>query len=274
MVNLKFQITIFLNLFQHSISGDYLKFNSKVLGILIVLSVIAITLSAAGASDLANNEFSNENFAINVPDASNFNQNATTDLNISDLAMKIVIFENSGNNSKDVSSIMYLKDSSANKTMVADFIKDLKENGKVVEEKDNYTVLKMDKSNDLQSAELNDTGFDELFNMVGDVFSLDDGINISDDGNNVSISKQGLNVADKDGNNVSISSKGIDVSANSSSENESVEVHTNINSISNFKDSDYAVYIKNPGNDQLIIVCGDNLELLKTMAKTASFKGK
>ena len=40
---------------------------------------------------------------------------------------------------------------------------------------------------------------------------------------------------------------------------------------SNIKDCDYSIYLKNQGNDKVIVISGNNIELLKAMAETVSF---
>ena len=102
--------------------------------------------------------------------------------------------------------------------------------------------------------------------MVGSIFS-DEGFNVTSDGNSVSISNKGLEVSDANGQNVSITSEGVSVSDGAG--NETVNVSSDVDS--NIKDCDYSIYLKNQGNDKVIVVSGNNLELLKSMAETVSF---
>ena len=41
--------------------------------------------------------------------------------------------------------------------------------------------------------------------------------------------------------------------------------------VSNINDADYSIYIKDQKNNQLIVLVGDNLDLMKSMMDTASF---
>ena len=41
--------------------------------------------------------------------------------------------------------------------------------------------------------------------------------------------------------------------------------------LSNIGDADYSICIKNQNNNQLIVLVGNNLDLMKSMADTASF---
>ena len=100
----------------------------------------------------------------------------------------------------------------------------------------------------------------------------DGGINIDDPSANVSFSTNGLEVSDSNGENVSISSDGIKVSDGSS--NGTVEVNSDVDSVmdSYSEFSEYILCLKNPDNDQLILICGNDLDLLKVMAESATFK--
>ncbi|WP_406534744.1 hypothetical protein [Methanobrevibacter sp.] len=237
--------------------------NSKILGILLALLAITMVISTASAVDLVKG-IDNDNFGIDVIPGANFDESVNIALGDMDLA----IFENSGNNSGDVDSIIYFKDSSANKNEIDGFIEDLERDGKKVEETDKYVVLEnnqnfvdFDFANDL----------DSFFNMVDDFFSSDKDLNLSADGNSVSLSDKGLEVSDADGENVSITTEGVSVSSGNSSGNETVNVSNDVDVNSEIENSDYSIYLKNQDNDKVIVISGNNLELLKVMAETVSF---
>lgn len=240
--------------------GDNLKLNSKISGVLLALFAISIVISAASAVDLVNN-FNNGNFGIDVASGTNF----TETVNVTANGIELVIFENSGNNSDDANSIIYFKDSTADKKEINGFIKDLESNGNIVEENDRYVVLKNTQNSNGFDIE-ND--FDSIFNFASSIFSSD-GLDISADGNSFSLSDKGLEIFDANGENVSITSDGISVSGGASFGNESVNVSSEASS--NIKNSVYSIYLKNQGNDKVIVISGNNLELLKAMAETVSF---
>lgn len=250
-----------------------MKINSKVLCVLAVLAVIAVVISAANAADLVKNDFNNENFAIDIPSGSDFSEGVTTNINAGDVAMNMLVFENSGNNSDDVSTIVYLKDSSSDKKVMSDFTEDLKNDGEIVEETDKYVIVKTQNSNELFNFNVGND-LDSILSFVDGLFSSDGNINISDNGNVVSFSDGVLEIHDADGENVSISADGIDVSSEASSEEGNVSDVSDISVEGNFSDiefGDYVLYVKNPDNDQLIAIVGNNVDLLKAMADTASF---
>lgn len=235
-----------------------MKFNSKILGILLSSLAIAMVISAASAVDLVS-DFNNGDFGIDVASGANF----TETVNIVTGDINLVIFENSANNSNDVNSIIYFKDSTSDKKEVTGFVKDLERDGTKVEETDKYVVLKNNhKSHGFDIG--NDIG--DIFNMVGSIFS-DEGFNVSSEGNSVSISSRGLEVSDANGENVSITSEGVKVSDGVG--NETVNVSSDVDS--NIKDCDYSIYLKNQAGDKVIVISGNNLELLKAMAETVSF---
>lgn len=99
-----------------------------------------------------------------------------------------------------------------------------------------------------------------IFNFIGSIFSSGDGLNISADGSSVSFSGKGLEVSDASGENVSITTDGISVSGESS-DNEAVDVSSDVGS--DIENSDYSLYLKNQNNDEVIVISGNNLELLK-----------
>jgi hypothetical protein len=301
-----------------------LKISSKVLVILTALFVIAIVVSAASAVNLTSNDFKNENFAINVTSGSNFTECSTTNINIGDMAMKMLAFENSGNNSNNVSAIIYLKDSSVNKSVISDFAKDLKKDNQVVEENENYTIVKINSSDDFSSVSLDEAVNDinSLVNGLQDIFSSKSDINISSDGSSFSLSDKGLQISNANGEGVSITSDGIKVSNftdnasldnateidnvtfldivsfldNASLDNASLDNASFLDNASldnasfldnateidnvtfdgNFSkyvpDGEYAVYVQDNNNTQAIIIYGNNLDVLKSMAGTVSFK--
>ena len=241
--------------------GD--KLNSKILGILLALLAITMVISTASAVDLVKG-IDNDNFGIDVIPGANFDES----VNIGVGDMDLVVFENSGNNTGDVDSIIYFKDSSANKNEIDGFIEDLERNGNKVEETDKYVVLEnnqnfvdFDFANDL----------DGFFNMVDDFFSSDEGLNLSAEGNSVSLSDKGLEVSDADGENVSITSEGVSVSGVKSTGNETVNVSSDVDVNSDIANSDYSIYLKNNDKDKVVVISGNNLELMKAMAETVSF---
>lgn len=239
-----------------------MKFNSKILGVLLAILAVTMAISAASAVNLVN-DFGNDNFAIDVLSGTNF----TETVNISNNNMDLVIFENSGNNSDDASSIIYFKDSTADKNEINSFIKGLENGGTKVEETDKYVVLKNNQnSHDFDIG--ND--LDGFFSFFENLFSSDDGLNVSSEGNSISLSSNGLEIYSADGENVSITSEGISVSGNASG-NETVEVSSDVGANSNIENSDYSIYLKNNDNGKVIVISGNNLELLKAMAETVSF---
>lgn len=237
--------------------------NSKILGVLLALLAIFMVISAASAADLVSG-IDNEDFVIDVLSGSEFNDN----VNIASGNMDLMIFENSANNSDDVNSIIYFKDSSANKNEIDGFIEDLERDANKVEETDKYVVLEnnqnfidFDFGNDL----------DSVFGFVEGLFSSDDGLNVSAEGNSVSLSGNGLEVSDADGENVSITKEGVSVSGVKSSGNETINVTSDVDANSDIENSKYSIYLKNNDNDKVIVISGNNLELLKAMAETVSF---
>ena len=236
-----------------------MKFNS-ILGVFIALLAITIVISAVSAADLAD-DFNNDNFAINIASGSNF----TESVNVANKDIVLSIFENSANDSKDANSIIYFKDQTADKSEINNFIKDLENGGEKVEETDKYVVLK--NTQNFKDFDVMDE-VNGIFNFIGSIFSSGDGLNISADGSSVSFSGKGLEVSDASGENVSITTDGISVSGESS-DNETVDVSSDVGS--DIENSDYSLYLKNQNNDEVIVISGNNLELLKQMAETVSF---
>ena len=239
------------------LKGDNLKINSKSLGVLLTLLAAAMVISAVSAVDLANT-FDNDNFGIDVLSGTNF----TETVNITNKDMNLVIFENSGNDSSDVNSIIYFKDSTSDKSEINSFIKDLEDGGSKVEETDKYVVLK----NNQNSHDFDIDDVDDIFSFVGSIFSSD-GLNLSADGNSISFSSNGLEISDANGGNVSITSEGVNVSEGF--DNETVNVSDDVDS--NIENCDYSIYLKSQSNDKVIVIYGNNLELLKAMSETVSF---
>ena len=233
--------------------------NPKILGVLIALLTVIMVISAASAVDLANN-FSTGNFKVNVASGADFNEM----VNIADNDMNLVVFENSGDGSSDANSIIYFKDSSANKNEIDGFVKDLEKRGNKVEETDKYVVLK--NNQDLGDFDIRNA-FEGIFDFAGSIFSFGDGLNVSAEGSSVSFSGNGLEVHDASGEDVSITSEGISVSGESSGNNETVDIDAD----SNIENSDYSIYLKNNDNSKVIVISGNNLELLKAMAETVTF---
>ncbi|MBQ2635178.1 MAG: hypothetical protein IJG09_00500 [Methanobrevibacter sp.] len=233
--------------------------NSKILGVLVALLAVTMVISAASAVDLANN-FSNDNFKINVASGADFSEM----VNVADNDMNLVVFENSGDGSSDANSIIYFKDNSANKNEIDSFVKDLEKSGDKVEETDKYVVLK--NNQDLGDFDIGNS-LDSIFDFAGNILSFGDGLNVSAEGSSVSFSGNGLEVHDASGEDVSITREGISVSGESSGNNETVDIDAD----TNIENSDYSLYLKNQDNSAVIIISGNNMELLKAMAETATF---
>lgn len=255
------------------------------------LFVLAIVISSVGAADLVKGDFGNEGFQIDIPSGSDFSKDAVTNLNVGDVSMNMDVFENKGENAKDITSIIYLKDGTPDKQMVSDMFADLKKDGKVLEETDNYIVVETQNSNDFFNFDIGN-GFDDLWGFASGLFSgeessvdvstqdadvavsTENGINVEDaDNNTVSISSEGLHISDANGEDVSISTEGVKVSGVDDSTGESMDANVSVDAhtIENVGEGDYFICIKNPTNDQVIILTGNNLDLMKSIAETASF---
>ena len=72
---------------------------------------------------------------------------------------------------------------------------------------------------------------------------------------------------------VSISTDGIKVTGNDGSAEASADGNVSIDGdmMSHVNNADYAICIENPDNNQVIVIAGNNLEVLKSIAETASF---
>jgi len=237
-----------------------MKFNSKILGGLLTLLAVALLVSATGAANLGD-DFNGNGFGVKIPSGDYFTE--ITKIATEDIDMEI--YENS-NHSADVNSIICFKDQTADKKEISGFVEDMEKSANKVEETDKYVVLKnTENSNDFDISQ----GFDSIFNFIGSAFSSE-GMNVSADGNSISLSSNGMKVSDANGEKVSISSKGISVSDEALSGNASVNVSSDVNS--NIMDSDYSLYLKNQGNDTVIVISGNDLVLLKSMAESVKFK--
>ncbi len=270
--------------------GDKLKIDSKILTVLSALFVIAIAISSVGAADLVSNGIDSANFAIDIPSGSDFSEEATTNLNVGDVAMNMEVFANHGDNANDVSAIVYLKDGSKDQSIISDVINDLKKDAPIVEENDNYFIVETKDANNWDFFNLGiGDDIDTLWSFVTGIFSDDSNVNVTsedadvqvskdegiqivgDDNSTVSLSTNGLAVSDPNGDNVSISTDGVNV--NNSKGEDSVDVSSSFDGdvISNVDNADYAICIENPDSTQVIVIAGNDLELLKSIAETASF---
>ena len=272
--------------------GDKLKIDSKILTVLAALFVIAIAISSVGAVDLVSNGIGSANFAIDIPSGSDFAEEATTNLNVGDVAMNMEVFANHGDNANDVNAIMYLKDDSKDQSIISDVINDLKKDAPIVEENDKYFIVE---TKDANNWDFFDFGFgndiDTLWNFATGIFSDDSNVNVTtesadvqvsenegihivgDDNTSVALSTKGFEVADPNGDDVSISTDGIKVTGNDGSAEASADGNVSIDGdmMSHVNNADYAICIENPDNNQVIVIAGNNLEVLKSIAETASF---
>ncbi len=270
--------------------GDKLKIDSRILAGLSTLLVVAIAISSVGAVDLVSNGIGSANFAIDIPSGSDFAEEATTNLNVGDVAMNMEVFANHGDNANDVNAIMYLKDDSKDQSIISDVINDLKKDAPIVEENDKYFIVE-----DANNWDFFDFGFgndiDTLWNFATGIFSDDSNVNVTtesadvqvsenegihivgDDNTSVALSTKGFEVADPNGDDVSISTDGIKVTGNDGSAEASADGNVSIDGdmMSHVNNADYAICIENPDNNQVIVIAGNNLEVLKSIAETASF---
>ncbi|MBO7713655.1 MAG: hypothetical protein J6S85_08810 [Methanobrevibacter sp.] len=270
--------------------GDKLKIDSRILTVLSALFVIAIAISSVGAVDLVSNGIDSSNFAIDIPSGSDFSEEATTNLNVGDVDMNMEVFANHGDNANDVSAIVYLKDGSKDQNIISDVINDLKKDASIVEENDNYFIVETKDANNWDFFNLGiGNDIDTIWNFATGIFSDDSNVNVTtedadvqvskdegiqivgDDNSTVSLSTKGLAVSDPNGDDVSISTDGVNV--NDSNGEDSVDVNSSFDGdiISNVDNADYAICIESPDNNQVIVIAGNDLELLKSIAETASF---
>ena len=241
--------------------GDKLKIDSKILTVLSALFVIAIAISSVGAVDLVSNGIDSSNFAIDIPSGSDFSEEATTNLNVGDVAMNMEVFANHGGNANDVSAIVYLKDGSKDQNIISDVINDLKKDASIVEENDNYFIVETKDANNWDFFNLGiGNDIDTIWNFATGIFSDDSNVNVTTEDADVKVS-----------DDVSISTDGVNV--NDSKGEGSVDVNSSFDGdiISNVDNADYAICIESPDNNQVIVIAGNDLELLKSIAETASF---
>ena len=270
--------------------GDKLKIDSRILTVLSALFVIAIAISSVGAVDLVSSGIDSANFAIDIPSGSDFSQEATTNLNVGDMAMNMEVFANHGDNANDVNAIVYLKDDSKDQSIILDVINDLKKDAPIVEENDKYFIVETKDANNWDFFGFDfGNDIDSIWNFASGIFSdnsdvnvttedadvqvsKDEGIHIvGDDNSTVSLSTRGFTVSDPNGDDVSISTDGVKV--NDSNGENSVDANASFDGdiISNIDNADYAICIESPDNNQVIVIAGNDLELLKSIAETASF---
>lgn len=272
--------------------GDKVKIDSRILSALSALLVVAIAISSVGAADLTSNGIESANFAIDIPSGSDFAEETTTNLNIGDFAISMEIFANNGENANDVSTVVYLKDSSKDQSVISDVINDLKKEGPIVEENEKYFIVETKDANNWDFLNFNiGNDIDSLWNFATGIFSDDSNVNVTtesadvqvsenegihivgDDNTSVALSTKGFEVADPNGDDVSISTDGIKVTGNDGSAEASADGNVSIDGdmMSHVNNADYAICIENPDNNQVIVIAGNNLEVLKSIAETASF---
>ena len=272
--------------------GDKVKIDSRILSALSALLVVAIAISSVGAADLTSNGIESANFAIDIPSGSDFAEEATTNLNVGDVAMNMEVFANHGDNANDVNAIMYLKDDSKDQSIISDVINDLKKDAPIVEENDKYFIVETKDANNWDFLNFNiGNDIDSLWNFATGIFSDDSNVNVTtesadvqvsenegihivgDDNTSVALSTKGFEVADPNGDDVSISTDGIKVTGNDGSAEASADGNVSIDGdmMSHVNNADYAICIENPDNNQVIVIAGNDLELLKSIAETASF---
>ncbi|MBE6512026.1 MAG: hypothetical protein E7Z75_02585 [Methanobrevibacter olleyae] len=267
-----------------------MKIDSRILAVLSALLVVAIAISSVGAVDNTSNGIDSANFAIDIPSGADFAEEATTNFNVGDLAMNMEVFANHGDNSNDVSTIVYLKDGSKDQSFISDVINDLKKDATILEENDKYFVLETKDANNWDFFNFDiGSDFDSIWNFASGIFSDDSDVNVTtedadvevskdegihivgDDNSTVSLSTKGLIVSDPNGDDVSISTDGVKV--NDSNGENSVDANASFDGdiISNVDNADYSIIIESPENNQVIVLAGNDLELLKSLAETASF---
>ena len=193
--------------------GDIVKIDKRILSIFSALLVIAIAISSVGAADLTSNGIESANFAIDIPSGSDFAEETTTNLNIGDFSISMEIFANNGENANDVSTIVYLKDSSKDQTVISDVINDLKKDGPIVEENDKYFIVETKDANNWDFLNF-DIGndIDSLWNLATGIFSDDSNVNVTTESADVQVSQdEGINIVADDNTTVSLSTKGFEV---------------------------------------------------------------
>lgn len=274
-----------------------MKTNSKLIYALSALFVLAILVASVAAADtkLANDTLQVDNFKINIPSGTEFNQQATTNLNIDGQGFNMLVFENTADN-KDVDSILYFKDNTNDSSIISDMMKDMKKDNEVVEETDKYVIIKTQNAGGWDFFGVDFGGLSDIANGFDGLFSDNSGVNVSAEGSDVKLSTDGINIdnsdngsfsltsnglefSDGDGSGVSISDKGISFSdpssKNGSSDNVTVgganiSFSGNINS--DILNSDYVLCMENPKSNTVLMITGNNLETIKKMAETTSLK--
>ena len=147
--------------------GDKVKIDSRILSALSALLVVAIAISSVGAADLTSNGIESANFAIDIPSGSDFAEETTTNLNIGDFSISMEIFANNGENANDVSTVVYLKDSSKDQSVISDVINDLKKDGPIVEENEKYFIVETKDANNWDFLNFDfGNDIDSLWNFV------------------------------------------------------------------------------------------------------------
>ena len=220
---------------------------------------MGMVISAASAVDLTN-QFKNDDFGVNVVSGADFNE--TLNIAADDIVLKG--YENLGDGASDANYILFFKDSSSEKTETEEFVIDLEKSGNKIEETDKYVILE---NNGDYSPDV-DMNLDEIFKTAEDIFSSE-GINVSADGNSISLSGNGIEISDSEGENVSITSEGISISGDEVSGNGTFNVSGDGDY--DFKNSKYSLFLKNQNKDSVIVISGDNMDVLKAMAETVTF---
>ena len=175
---------------------------------------------------------------------------------------------------------------------ISDVINDLKKDGPIVEENEKYFIVETKDANNWDFLNFNiGNDIDSLWNFATGIFSDDSNVNVTtesadvqvsenegihivgDDNTSVALSTKGFEVADPNGDDVSISTDGIKVTGNDGSAEASADGNVSIDGdmMSHVNNADYAICIENPDNNQVIVIAGNNLEVLKSIAETASF---
>ena len=169
-------------------------------------------------------------------------------------------------------------------------ISDLEKDGKILEENDKFFVIETQNANSWDFLNIGDD-VDTLWSFVDGIFSSDsnvdvstedadvqvsaaDGIKIVDSENStVTLSNNSFHVSDASGEDVIISADGIKVTENDGSGEASSDsnVSVDVDSIPDVGDEKYVLCIKDLDNGQVIVIAGDNLDVMKEMAESASF---
>lgn len=248
-----------------------MKLNSKILGILTLLFAGAIVISAAAAADLVDDDFNSEHFSIDVPSNSNFSQGSNTGIKLGDVAIHMALFQNLANNSKDVSAVLYFHDDSDDKNLMDDFVADLEKDGKVIEETDKYKVIENEPYEGWNFGSDSSNSSDNVFSFITSFFGSEDGVNVTTNEGNLSLSENDLNVSLMNDTNVSFTKDEIAISDNENQLLGEDDLVSEGYMVANIHDDAYAVYLNNSDNSKVIVIAGDDLGLLKAMADSVSF---